>query len=162
MLFCRIPAFNDRDMPQAVGHRCVITQTRVRSHANPLEVWGGKCGIGRGFFPSTSVSLCKYYSTIFHVNSTLIRRKNGWCLETFQKRNSLSDIWEHAVPWFRRLLADFSPLRLGFNNGPVCEKFLVDKTGIGTCLSLSKSILLRPYQSITYIVMLLLPEGRAG
>jgi hypothetical protein len=41
-------------------------------------------------------------------------------------------------------------------------KFLVDKTVIGTGVSLGKLILLRPYHSITYIVMLLLSEGRAG
>ena len=76
MLFWRIPPFNSRDMPQVVSRRSVTTQARARSHANPLEVGGGQSGNGRGFFPSTSVFLCQYYSIIFHVNSTLIRRPN--------------------------------------------------------------------------------------
>lgn len=162
MLFWRIPTFNSRDMPQAVSRRSVTTQARVRCHASPLDVWGVQSGIGRDIFQSTSFFLCQYYSTIFRVNSTLIRRPNGWYLETFQQGNSFSDIGEHDVPWLRRLLADFSPWRLGFNHRPVYVKFLVDKTVIGTGVSLGKLILLRPYHSITYIVMLLLSEGRAG
>lgn len=74
MLFWRIPTFNSRDMPQAVSRRSVTTQARVRSHASPLEVGGEQSGIGRGFFPRTSIFLCQYYSTIFHVSSTLYQK----------------------------------------------------------------------------------------
>jgi hypothetical protein len=117
------------------------------------------------------VFLCQYYSTSCHLNTTLTRRTNErhvWNHPTEQRSFWYHGTWNRkilhvlSVPWLRRLVADFSLRRPGFNPGPVHERFLVEKFDTGTGLSLSKLIPLCQYHSITLIVKLLLLARGAG
>jgi hypothetical protein len=51
-------------MAQAVSHRPVTSEARVRSRVSPCGIFGGQIGTGTGFFfPSTSVFPCQFHST---------------------------------------------------------------------------------------------------
>jgi hypothetical protein len=52
-----------RVMAQAVSHRPLTAEARVRSRVSPYGICGGQSGTGTGFSPSTSVFPCQFHST---------------------------------------------------------------------------------------------------
>jgi hypothetical protein len=52
-----------RAMAQAVSHRSLTAQARIRSRLSPCGICGGQSGTGTGFSPSTSVFPCQFHST---------------------------------------------------------------------------------------------------
>jgi hypothetical protein len=51
-------------MAQAVSHRLLATEARVRARLSPRRICGGQSGTGTGRFPSYSVFSCQYYSVM--------------------------------------------------------------------------------------------------
>jgi hypothetical protein len=66
----------------------------------------------------------------------------------------------HILPWFRRAIAGFSPLRPGFDPTLVRVKFVVDKMGLEQVFFL----LLRTSSVSIFMhtLLLLLSKGQAG
>jgi hypothetical protein len=79
-------------MVQAVGHRSVTVEARVRLQSSPCEICGEKSGNGVCFSPTTSVFPCRYHTTNDPYSSymSLTRRKNGRGLRNFPKIYALS------------------------------------------------------------------------
>jgi hypothetical protein len=59
---------------QAVSYGPLTSQARVRYQVNPYEICGRQSGSGTGFFPSTAVSACLYFSS----NVTLSSSSTSW------------------------------------------------------------------------------------
>jgi len=75
---------------QALSHRPLSAQLRVRSQVGSCETCGRGNGTGAGFYPSTSDCLCVcIIPPILHIHlhpqSALARRANERNLGTFQK-----------------------------------------------------------------------------
>jgi hypothetical protein len=61
-----------RAMAQAVSHRPLTAEARVRARVNPCGICGGQSGTGIGFSPSSSFFPCQYHSTVVlhtHISS---------------------------------------------------------------------------------------------
>ena len=52
-----------RAMAQAVSHRPLTAEARVRSRVGPGWICGGQSGTRTGFSPTTSVFPCQFHST---------------------------------------------------------------------------------------------------
>jgi hypothetical protein len=51
-------------MDQAVSRQPLMAETRVRTPGDPCEICDRQSGTGTGLFPSSSVFLCQYHSTV--------------------------------------------------------------------------------------------------
>jgi hypothetical protein len=59
-MYSRVP----RAMAQAVSHRPLTAEARVRSRFSLCGIYGGQSGTGTGFSPSSSVFPCQYHPTV--------------------------------------------------------------------------------------------------